>query len=162
MKRVMQEKPSYRLWACAVTLVSLTVLIWWFGSSPVLLHTHIVSKSDYQLCGAYNEQTTGITILNPFRSRAPEHVAEVFMQAASRAQCSPDVSDALCRFVVERPLPAKDWRLVNRQDYGNEVRLFYKLNGPWQAKRSGGCLVAEVRLKRTSASWKTVGFGVSG
>src|SRR5580700_7813658 len=49
------------------------------AASPVLFHIHILSKSDYRSCGGYNEEGTGVTVLNPFRSRVPEQRADAFL-----------------------------------------------------------------------------------
>jgi hypothetical protein len=50
--------------------------------NPVLLHTHILTKDEYTSCGGYYEEVTGITLLNPFRSRAPERIADGFLRLA--------------------------------------------------------------------------------
>jgi hypothetical protein len=57
-------------------IVFVVVLLFVIGGSlivlnPVLLHTHILTKADHKSCGGYSGEGTGITLLNPFRSRAP-------------------------------------------------------------------------------------------
>lgn len=44
----------------------------------------MVMKADYRSCGAYNEEGTGVILLNPFRLRGPENVADTLLQAASQ------------------------------------------------------------------------------
>jgi hypothetical protein len=123
--------------------------------NPVLLHTHILAKADYQSCGAYNEEGTGVTLLNPFRFRAPERIADEFLRLASNGKCLPEVSEELCRFLAKRPLPATNWHLAYRRDVGNNVDLFYRLG------TEKGCAVANVGLERTGSSWKISRYGVS-
>ena len=125
-------------------------------SKPVLLHTHLLTKEDYRSCGAYNEEGTGVTILNPLRSRIAARVADAFLRAASTGRCSPDTSEALCRFIEKgHRLPATEWRLVNQWNIGNETRLFYKLGGRQE------CVMAEVSLEKAVAGWKVSGYGIS-
>jgi hypothetical protein len=160
-KRLPGSMP-YRRMALLLGLCALAGLIWGFASKPVLLHTHLLTKADYQSCGAYNEQGTGITVLNPFRSRIPERTADVFLRAASSGKCVPNLSEAHCKFVTERPLPATEWRLVNRWDSAKGVKLFYRLSGEWQKRgKNNGCVIAEVDLEFTGANWRVSGHGVS-
>ena len=130
--------------AVLFALCVVTVWAWLCVSKPVLL-----------------EIGTETTILNPVRSRAPARIADVFLRASSRAACSPDVSEALCKFVTRRPLPATEWRLVYRRDSAQGITLYYRLRGNWdQQPRSDKCLIARVILQRNAAGWNTVGYGV--
>jgi hypothetical protein len=130
--------------ALLIALCASAVLVWVFASNPVLL-----------------EVGTRFALLNPFRSRAPERTADVFLRAASNGKCSPDLSEDLCRFVTKRPLPATEWRLVNRWDSARDIKLFYRLRGEWDKRGPNDrCLIAEVHLERTGATWKTAGYGV--
>jgi hypothetical protein len=138
-------------------------LLWLFATKPVILHTHIIATADEQQCGEYNEAATGITVLSPFRSRAPERHADSFLRAASMGQCTADMNEKFCEFVRTRRFPAADWRLVNRWEWDGErrMRLFYKLKGNSAAfAEHGGCAIAHVDLRRTGADWKAVGYGV--
>jgi hypothetical protein len=143
-----------------------TVLMWRLASEPVLLHTHILVKTEDQQCGTDLEEWTGTTILNPFRSRLPERIANEFLRAVSKAECSPGLSVELCRFVTERPaLPASEWRLVYRSEWhsSRDIRLFYRLRGVSQeiAGHYSGCASAHVDLARTGSTWKVSGYGVT-
>src|SRR6266496_4200541 len=86
----------------ALALCAAAFLVWALATKPVLLHTHVLGRADDRSCDTYNEAGTGIAILNPFRSRLPEETANVFMRAASKAKCSPGLSEALCGFVTKR------------------------------------------------------------
>lgn len=143
-----------RLALILLALFAFAVLVWW-ASIPVLLHTHLLTKADYRSCGAYNGEGTGVTILNPCRSRMAERVADAILRSASAGTCSAGTGEALCRFISNKPFLAKEWRLVNRRDIGNEVHLFYKV-GPQQE-----CVMTTVHLKQTDAGWKISGYGVS-
>jgi hypothetical protein len=115
------------------------------------------------LCGEYNEEATGITIMNPIRSRFQERVADAFLRAASNGECSPDVSEALCTFVkAGHSVPAREWRLVNRRDSNGNITLFYRLLGASQElQRHNGCEVARVDMEQNVATWKIVGYGLT-
>lgn len=147
---------TYRRLAVAAIVCATAVVVWWFASTPVLLHTHILTKPDYRSWGAYNEEGTGVTILNPFRSRVAERVAEAFLRDASSGECSPEMSEGLCGAVKRRPLPAADWRLVYRRNIGNDIYVFYRLR-----QASQQCVMAMVRLKQNGASWKISAYGLS-
>ena len=138
-----------KTWRCRrlvvlLALCALPVVVWVFTANPVRL-----------------EVGTRFAVLNPFRSRAPERTADVFLSAASNGKCSPDLSEDLCRFVTRRPLPAREWRLVNRWDSTRDIKLFYRLRGEWDKRGPNDrCLIAEVYVKRTGANWDTFGYGV--
>lgn len=138
-------------------------LLWLFATRPVILHTHIIATADEQRCGEYNEAATGITVLSPFRSRAPERYADSLLRAVSMGQCTADMNEKFCEYVRTRRFPAADWRLVNRWEWDGErrMRLFYKLNGDSpEFARHGGCAIGLVDLRRTGAGWTAVGYGV--
>jgi len=73
------------------------------ASKPVLLHTHIFSGVDYRSCGGYNDEGTGVTILNPFRSRAAEHKADEFLRAARNGRCLPEMNENWCSSMAKYP-----------------------------------------------------------
>jgi hypothetical protein len=141
------------------------VLMWAVASKPVLLHTHILARTDDQSCGTYNQEGTGTAMWNPFRSRLPERTGDIFLRAVSKAECSPGLSAGLCRFVTERPLPASEWWLVNRVEWnsGRDIRLFYRLRGVSQeiVRKYNGCAIAHVDLARSGATWRVSGYGVT-
>jgi hypothetical protein len=150
---------SLRWRVAALGLIALAIGVWWLARKPILVHTHALGTAD-RACGAYYEQGTGVTILNPFRDRGPELQADVFLRAASKATCSPEMNESLCKFVIKRPLPATDWRLVYRSDAGKDVRLYYRLSGGKLGK-DVGCVIAEIHLEQSGGAWKPCGYGVS-
>ena len=156
----------FRSLAMLLALVAAAILMWRLASTPVLLHTHILAKTSDQPCGTDLEEWTGTTILNPFRSRLPERTADIFLRAASKAECSPALSEELCRFVTERPpLPASEWRLVYRSEWhsSRDIRLFYRLRGLSQEIRRhySGCANAHVDLARNGDTWRISGYGIT-
>lgn len=82
--------------AVIVALV-MAFFVWRLVSRPVLL-----------------EIGDRFSILNPFRSRAPEETADIFLRAASMGQCSPDLRADLCGFVKKHPVPAMEASLGSR------------------------------------------------
>ena len=142
-------------------------LAWWLAAGPVLLHTRLLATAEEQSCSSSGdfiaEAGTGTTILNPFRSRAPERTADEFLRAASSGECLPGVGARLCRFVRERRYPPLEWRLVNRWEWDSarKVRLFYRLSGKPQELAKYGCAVGSVDLERTGTAWRISGFGVA-
>jgi hypothetical protein len=106
----------------------LSCCVWIIASNPVLLHTHIFAKADYRSCGGYNDEGTGVTILNPFRSRAAEHKADEFLRAARNGQCLPEMNENWCSSMAKYPLPASEWRLAYARARTNHLDLFYRLS----------------------------------
>jgi hypothetical protein len=134
----------------------------WGASQPVLVHTHIFTRVHDQSCGESNEGGTGITILNPVRSRDPERIADAFLRAASGGECSAGLREDFCSFVKRHPVTARDWRLVNRWDSRSDIRLFYRPT--WVSRepgRNSDCAVIQVHLERVGPSWRVSGYGVS-
>jgi len=158
---VAQVKIAPRL-AVLLVLCALAIVAWRLASKPVLFHSRILATADDRSCGEYNQEGTGIPILNPLRSRSPERAAEVFLRAASKARCLSGWDERLCAFITRHPIPASAWRLVNRWDSGKESVLFYRLESQELAKRKrNGCLIAHVKLQRTDTTWKITGYGVT-
>jgi len=145
---------TYRRLAAALVVCAMAVVVWWFASKPVLLHTHLLTKADFRSCGAYNEEGTGVTILNPFRSRIAEGVADAFLRAASTGTCTPDTNEVLCGSMEGRRLPGTEWRLVNQWNIGNRTRLFYQLG------RQQECVIVGVSLEKAGTHWTVSGYGI--
>lgn len=162
-----RNKLPYRRAAVLLALCALALLVWWFSSGPVLLHTHVLATADDQACGASGfvlEAGTGTTVLNPFRSRAPERTADVFLRAASNGECAPGVGERLCRYVRERRFPGLEWRLVNRWEWDSvrHIRLFYRLSGKSQElEKHNGCVIGNVDLALTGETWKISAYGAT-
>jgi len=133
-----------KLLLALLAVCALAVILLILASGPVLL-----------------EVGSEISILNPFRSRTPERTADTFLGAAANGACAPEASEALCSFIKKHPLPAAEWRLVNRRDSTKEIRLFYRLEGKQvRPNKNDRCLIAEVRLQQSGETWEISGYGV--
>ncbi len=136
------------------------LLVWRCADGPVLLHTHMFAGAGNPACGPLDEVATGVTILNPFRSRAPERVADRFLRAASNGNCSPDLNEAACKYLIThtvRVLLNTEWQLVYRWDSAERIDLIYRQERP----RRDPCRVFTVSVKRAGAVWEVLGFGTS-
>ncbi len=157
----LREKLPYRILAPLLVLSALAVLVWWLASRPVLFHSRLLATAEDRACGDYSNGETGVPVLNPFRSRAPERAADALLRAVSKGQCLPDWNERTCRFVTQHPLPFQSWRPVDRYDSGGYVMVIYGLYSQEQAKRGrNGCWAFSVQLQRTGASWKVSRFGL--
>jgi hypothetical protein len=94
-------------------------------SKPVLLHTHRFTRKDDRSCGGYDEQGTGITVLNPLRSREAEQVADAVFHGLANADCPSEMSVNSCKNIALRKLAPKEWKIAYRTDSGKDVDLFY-------------------------------------
>jgi hypothetical protein len=154
------EKLPYRRLAVSLASCAMAALVWWLATKPVLFHSHILATEDDRLCNEYNSHGTGVPILNPFRSRRTERMADALLRAASSAECLSDWDEKMCMFVKKHPLPAGTWRLVNRWDSATTIGLFYRLEPQERAERKR-CVIAEVELRRTGATWRISSFGLT-
>jgi hypothetical protein len=156
----LREEPRRRRAAALLALCAVALLTWWFASGPVLLHTRILGNAEYQSCPGDVVSASGIgfTILNPFRSRAPERTSDAFLRAASTGECLPGMDSSTCRYVRERRLRGLQWRLVTRLDFdsGRRVGLFYRFTWGATGAKQNGCDIAPVYLQRTDTGWKVL------
>lgn len=108
------------------------------------------------MCGGDCEVLSGITVLNPLRSREPERVANAFLSALSKAKCPPDMNERACMLVMNNPLSPREQRLVYRRDSAGEVVLFYRLLlEEWKRKVRS---TYQIELRRSGATWNVYGF----
>ena len=151
-------KLGHRKLAVLFSLGVLAALLWALASGPVLFRSRTLATAEHRSCWEYDG--TGLLILNPFRSRAAERLADQFLRAASNAKCLPGWSEWECRAVVRHPMPAIAWRLVNRLDSPRGTTLFYALEPRDAARRSAHRRwVATIELRHSGGSWKIFGFG---
>ena len=108
---IVNRRKTIRL-TLLLTLGILAYCVFLIASKPVLLHTHIFSGVDYRSCGGYNDEGTGVTILNPFRSRGAEHKADEFLRAAHKGRCLAEMNENWCSSIAKHPLPASKWHLT--------------------------------------------------
>lgn len=157
----LRGKLPYRTLALLLALCALAVLAWLLASKPVLFRSRLLATAADRSCRDYAGDEVRIAVLNPFRSRSPERVANAFLRAVSKAQCSPDWNERTCKFVEQHPVPAQSWRLADRYDSDEYVMLIYWLDLRVPAKPArSACWPFSVQLRRTGATWKVSGFGM--
>ena len=80
-------------------------------------------------------QEPAFAIFNPFRDRSPEHSAEAFLEVIKAGQCEramsalpdmPEYRQDICE--REKGSPLMSWRLKNRTDEPQKVRMYYRVN----------------------------------
>lgn len=73
-------------------------------------------------------------IFNPFRDHSPEHGAEAFLEVIKAGQCEramsvlpdkPEYRHEVCE--REKGSPLMSWRLKNRTDEPQKVRMYYRV-----------------------------------
>ena len=157
----LRERLPYRVPAVLLALSALAALVWWLASRPVLFHSRLLATAADRACADYSNGETGIPILNPFRSRAPERAADAIVRAVSKAQCLPDWNERTCKYLTRLPLRAESWRPVDRYDSGEYVMVIFGLYTQEQARRGrNGCLAVSVQVQRTGATWRFSGFSL--
>src|SRR5438046_6121712 len=88
---------------------------------PVIFHV-LADKGG--ACGDFHEDISGLVLFNPFRDSLPEEAAARFLNELRNGECTANPS--ICKYSLDGHL-VSDWHLVNRQDFGNRVLLYYKL-----------------------------------
>jgi hypothetical protein len=156
---MMRSRRLYWPISLALGISILALLAWMLAAGPVLIPSRFSMKEYGDIQALDCRKGVGIFVLNPFRSRAPEQEADVFLRAASKDQCAPGVSSALCAFVHKRPLPGRTWKLVDRWEHARQITLFYIITSDSEGRPRSGCMIAQVELKRTGRVWEVVGFG---
>ncbi len=152
-----------RVLRLAAVVGILALLVWTLLSKPVLIHTHLLSKADHRSCGAYNEEGSGLTVLNPIRSRAAERMADAFLDDASHGRFSAAMSKGVSQMLrKEYLLPVAEWRLVNRSDLDGNITLFCRLEQRTpEPKNQNACVVAMVRMRHAGTRWQISSYGLS-
>jgi hypothetical protein len=131
------------------------VLVWSFAtrnSQPVLIHLPIPVHSV--------RWDTKYAVFNPFRDRAPERVAQIYLEAMKRGDCSDAAkhsrsavlpNNMTCEQMQEEYHGTAPFlqRFRDRSDNGNETILFYS---------DDGYTFSEVTLRRFGDSWSVVKF----
>jgi len=150
------KRPYRRILVPLLALFACAVFVWQLGSRPVLFHSRLLATAADRSCGDYPNGGAGTPILNPFRSSAPERVADAFLRAASSAQCLPELGERTCKFLAQHPFQAHSWRPVDRYDSGEYVMVIY---AAYFQRGRNGCSLFSVQLRRNGATWKVSGFG---
>jgi hypothetical protein len=120
---------------------------------PILLHAFADTGC---ACGEYPAEVTGLIGRNPFRDSLPEQSAAMFLNELREGGCTADAS--LCQYALDGHR-VSGWRLVNRHDDSDGVRLFYKLTkyAAFNAKHelSGE---GQIEVVQTNGSWRVAGY----
>ncbi len=116
---------------------------------PVLVH--LFSEWDCA-CGDYHARVTGIVIRNPLRDLQPERVAGDFLDGLKANRCT--ANSELCDYALPRHR-VSDWRLVNREEAKDSVRLYFKLT-KYGTSNPGYDLTGEgmVQVEKTKGVWR--------
>lgn len=98
-------------------------------------------------------------IFNPFRDQGPERGAETFLEVIKAGQCEqalsllPKHNQETCEREKESPLMA--WRLSNRTDQPERVRMYYRVNRETYEGYQGQLWVT---LEKHGEDWKVVQY----
>ncbi len=103
-------------------------------------------------------QEPAFAIFNPFRDRSPEHSAEAFLEVIKAGQCEramsalpnmPEYRQDICE--REKGSPLMSWRLKNRTDEPQKVRMYYRVNRKTDDGYQGQLWVT---LEKQSEEWQ--------
>jgi hypothetical protein len=153
-KRTNVRLPPTPVWACAFGGIGLAIIgAVMISGRPVLVQ--LLGEWGCA-CGDYHEKVTGIVVRNPLRDRQPERVASEFLNALKINRCV--VNADLCSYA----LPShriSDWRLVNREDASDSVRLYFKLT-KYGTSNPGCDLTGEgmVQVERSKGGWQVAAY----
>jgi len=157
----LRGKLAYRTLARLLAVCALAFIVWWLSSRPVLFRSRFMATAEDRLCRDYAGEEVRSAVLNPFRSRSPERVADAFLRAVSNARCLPGWNERTCTYVIQHPVPAQSWRVADRYDSDEYVMLIYWLNVRTPGKREvRGCWPFSVQLHRTGVTWRVSSFGL--
>jgi hypothetical protein len=153
-KRTNIRLPSTPVWACALGGICLAIIgTVMMSRRPVLVQ---LFGEWGCACGDYHEKVTGVVVRNPLRDRQPERVAGEFLDALKANRCV--ANSGLCDYA----LPShriSDWRLVNREDAPDSVRLYFKL-AKYGTSNPGYHLTGEgmVQVERSKGGWQVSAY----
>lgn len=111
-------------------------------------------------CTDYSDRVQAFVILNPFRNRAPEQAADGFLADVRDGKRSTHATQQLAS-EMENARRRLQWHLQFRENQGNRVLLYYKLDNSGAASgvsEYGGEGMIEV--DRISGVWKADRFDV--
>ena len=148
-----------RRWGIVVLLVGfvLTTLAWLFRQDPMLLHVLADSSC---ACSDYDEEVSGMTVLNPFRDRLPEISAKAFLEDIKQGRCpvmASDVTPAECGFLMKHRR-VSEWKLISRRDKPRHRSLYYKLTKLGSEPRFRFTGVGFIEVVEVNGAWKVCGF----
>ncbi len=153
-KRTIIRLPPAPAMACAVAGIGVAIIgAAMISGRPVLVQ---LFGEWGCACGDYHEKVTGIVVRNPLRDRQPEHVAGEFLDALKTNRCVANAD--VCGYA----LPSHrifDWRLVNREDAHDSVRLYFKLT-KYGTSNPAYDLTGEgvVQVERSKGRWQVAAY----
>ena len=132
-------------------IVGLTGLLFLMRSQPVLLRVPPDS----------NMRPRYYCLLNPFRDRAPENVAETYLNKLREGQV-----DVISSYIgankyipeKEKQWPIKSWRVGNREDASDKSEIMYWVTRGNGYSNSGYEDAVYFRLLRSGDSWELKSF----
>ncbi len=146
------KRSSYAVRTCAIVGIAAAIgALLAIRSGPTLLRAFGDTGC---ACGDYHAKVTGLTILNPFRDRSPEIIANDFLADLRANKCS--ASQKLCGYALPEHR-ISDWRLVGREDTRGLVALFFKLT-KYHAPGLGYDMTGEgtIQLRQDARGWRVV------
>jgi hypothetical protein len=100
-------------------------------------------------------------ILNPFRNRAPERVAQRFMSQLNTNLCNslvqpirPNYTEMIC--FEEKKYPVLKFHLANRQDLKNNTKLLYRIER--SGLRRNIMTNSILELHKDDSEWRVTDF----
>ena len=102
------------------------------------------------------------SIFNPFRDRSPEHSAEAFLKQLRAGQCEqatvalsvlPERRQDICE--RERRSPLASWRLKNRTDEPQKIKMYYQVKAENHNDLQGQ---AWVTVEKQGEKWQVTSY----
>ena len=133
-----------------------------------MLAAFVYSKRSKPVLYSYVEKGNPVkepvfAVFNPFRDRSPERSAEAFLENMKLGLCeremvfvSPQHNQEVCEREKDSPLSA--WRMVNRSDQDETVRMYYEVSRKTSDGYQGQLWVS---LARQGADWKVTRYDCS-
>jgi hypothetical protein len=138
-----------------LVLIIFAASLFWRKHAGIIL-LHVFADTDCA-CGDYQEEVSGINVLNPLRDRQPEKAAETFFQEAIQGRCSVHYDADLCQY-FEHVAPVKAWKLVNARAKDNGIDLFYKLDSSRDLPNKAWTGEGYVHVSRVAGDWRVSSY----
>lgn len=135
----------------AIMIIGLTALLFLMRSQPVLLRV----PPDGNIRPRY------YCLLNPFRNKAPENVAEKYLNElrAGRVDViSPYIGANENIPAKEKQWPIQSWRVGNREDVSDKSEIMYWVTRGNGYSKSGYEEAVYFRLLRSGLGWEVKSF----
>lgn len=153
-KDIVKRPRTIPIWASRMAVLVVCIIgVSAISNRPVLVH--VFAEWDCA-CGDFHDKVTGIAILNPLRDRHPEQVADAFLKGLQANHCEAD--DEICEYALPRHR-ISDWRLVNRADNADTVKLYFQLtkygtSGPGFSLSGEGMIL----LVKGTTGWQVTNY----